>query len=122
MLWIQELVQARNLLLKKVGTDDNPADIGTKYIEDGKKLVHLLGLGGLRMKRGLELTALRVATVVLQVCSSAVHVEGTVTGSTAAVIVRVSLEMVVTVVAGCLGLWLVARSQCGPRAYSQGEQ
>ena len=63
-LRIQELVQARKLLIKKVGTDDNPADVGTKYVEDGKKLVHLLSLRRMRMKRGLELTALSVSTVV----------------------------------------------------------
>ena len=33
------------------------------------------------------------------------------TGSTAAVIVRVSLEMVITAATGCLGVWLLARWQ-----------
>ena len=46
-------MRARNLVIKKAGTDDNFADVGTKYIEDGKN-VHLLSLSGLRMKRGLE--------------------------------------------------------------------
>ena len=84
-------------MIKKVGTDDNPADVGSKYIDVGKKLVHLLNLSGLRMKRSLELTVLIVATVALQGCASIVHVEGTVAGSTAAVTVRVSLEMVIAV-------------------------
>ena len=92
---------------KKVGTDDNPADVGTKCTEDGKKIVHLLSLNGLRMKMGLEL----VGTVVLQGCQSVAHVGGTVIVSTAAVTVRVSLEMVITVAEGCLGLWLEAWSQ-----------
>ena len=43
-------MQARKLVIKKAGTDDNFADVGTKYIEDGKN-VHLLRLSGLRMKR-----------------------------------------------------------------------
>ena len=59
------------------------------------------------MHRGLELTALSVATVVLHVCASIVHVEVTVAGATAAVTVMVLVESV------CLGLWLVARSQVG---------
>ena len=112
-LWIQELVQARKLVIKKVGTDDNPADVGTKYIDVGKKLVHLFNLSGLRMKRSLELTALIVATVALQGCASIVHVEGAVTGSTAAVTVRVSLEMVIAVCTGSLVWWLVARARVG---------
>ena len=110
-LWIQELVQARKLVIKKVGTDDNPADVGTKYIDVGKKLVHLLYSSGLRMQRSLELTALIVATVALQCCASIVHVEGTVAGSTAAV--RGSLEMVIAVCTGALVWWLVARSRVG---------
>ena len=85
-------MQARKLVVKKVGTDDNFAYVGTKYNEDGKKLVHLLSLSGLRMKMGLGLTALNVATVALQGCASIVHVEGTVTASTAAV-----TEMVIAV-------------------------
>ena len=97
-LWIQELVRARKLVIKKVGTDDNFADVGTKYIEDGKN-VYLLSLSGLRMKRAWS------------GCGSIVHVEGAVTGSTAAVIVRVSLEMVITAATGCLGVWLLARWQ-----------
>ena len=39
-LWIQELVQVRKLVIKKGGTDDNLAEVGTKYIADGKKLTH----------------------------------------------------------------------------------
>ena len=74
-------------------------------------IVHLMSSSGLRMKRGLELTALGAATVVLQGCTSIVHAEVAVTGSTAAV--RVSLEMIITVVWVCLGLWLVARSGVG---------
>ena len=54
---IQELVQARKLVIKKVG-GDNLADVGTKYNEDGKKLVHLSSLSVLRMKKGLEMKAL----------------------------------------------------------------
>ena len=84
------------------------------YIEDGKKLVHLLSLGGVRMKRSLELTALSVATVVLQGFANIVHVESTVTGPTAAVALRVSVEMVITVATRCSGLWLVAR-RCTPK-------
>ena len=53
-LWIQELVRAQKLVIKKVGPDDIFADVGTKYIEDGKK-VHLLSLSGVRMKRSVEL-------------------------------------------------------------------
>ena len=57
-LWIQELVQARKLLTKRVGTDDILADVGTKYIDDGKKLVHLCfedeeGLGAEGLERGV---------------------------------------------------------------------
>ena len=42
---------------------------------------------------------------------SIVHVEGMVTGSTAAVTVRISLDMVSTVATACLGLLLLARSR-----------
>ena len=56
------------------------------------------------MKRNLELTALNMATLVLQGCASIVHVEDTVS---------VSVEMVITAATGCLGLWLVARSPVG---------
>ena len=107
----------RKLVIKKVGTNDNLAHVGRKYIVDSKKLVHLMSLGGLRMKRGWELTALSVATVVLQGCASIVLVEGTVTGSTAAAIVSVSLEVGIAVATVSLRLWLVARSRVG-----QGEQ
>ena len=79
-LWVQELV-ARSLAIKKVGTDERAADVGTKCIEDGKKLTHLLGLGCVRVKRGLELAAVSVVKVALQGCASIVHVQGTVTGS-----------------------------------------
>ena len=78
--WSPRGLQASKRVIKKVGTDGNPADVGTKYIEDGMKLVQLLSLSGLRVKRGLELTALSVATVVLQGCASIVHAEGTVIG------------------------------------------
>ena len=54
-----------------------------------------------------------VVTVVLQGCASIVHVEGQVTGSTAAVTMSVSLEMVIIVATGCLGLWLVAGARVG---------
>ena len=50
---VQVLVQARKLVVTKVGTDGDPTDVGTKFIEDGKKLLHLLGLGGVRMKKSL---------------------------------------------------------------------
>ena len=115
-LSIHELLQARKFVIKKVGTDDNPADFGTKCTEDGKKFVHLLGLSGLRMKRGLELTTFSVATVVWQGCASIVNVEGTVTGSI------VSLEMVIAVATGVS--WLVDGGLVvgGPIVYSQGEQ
>ena len=43
-------------------------------------------------------------------------------GSTAAVIVRVSLEMVITVATGCLGVWLVARWQVSHKSVLPGEQ
>ena len=61
-------------------------------------------------------------SAVLQTCASIVHVEGAVTGSTAAVTERVSLEMIITVGTG--GSWLVAGGLVagGPRAYPQGEQ
>ena len=72
------------------------------------RLTHLLGMGGVRMKTGFGLS---VATVALQGCAGIVHVEGTVTGSTVAVVVEVSAEMVITVAMGCIGLWLVARSR-----------
>ena len=55
--------------------------------------MYLWSLSGVRMKICLELTALNVATVVLQGCASIVHVEGAVTGSSAAVTVRVSVEV-----------------------------
>ena len=99
--------RAPNLVIKKVGTDDNLADVGTEHIDDGQKLVHLLNSCGMRMKRTLEQTASSVATVVLHGFAVIVHVEVKVTGSTVAVTVRVSLEMI-TAATGRLGLWLVA--------------
>ena len=78
-LCIQELVPARKLVIEKVGTGDNPADVGTKQVDDSKKLVPL-DLGGLRLKRSLVQTALSVRTVVLQGCASVAHVEDPVTG------------------------------------------
>ena len=69
---------ARSLAIKKVGTDDCGRG---KYIEDGKKLTHLLGLGGARVKRGLELAAVSSGTVALQGCASIVNAQRTVTGS-----------------------------------------
>ena len=93
-------------MIDKVGTDDNPAEAKTKYIADGKKLTHMSRLGGVEMNRGLELVTLSVAAVALQGCASIVQVEGTVTGSTAAVIVRVSAAMVITVSLAC-SWWLV---------------
>ena len=101
------------VLVNKVGTGDTPADVGTKYIEDGKKLTHLLGVNGVRMNRSVELVTLSAALVVLQGCASVVHVEGTVIGSRAAVPVRVSADIVITVATECLSLWLVARSRVG---------
>ena len=69
------------------------------------------------MTRGLELVKLSVAMVALQGCASIVHVEGTVTVWTAAVIV------------GVLGRsygvsWLAAGGYVAgePSAYSHGDQ
>ena len=44
----------------------------------------------------------------------------TVTGVNSPVIVRVSLEMVITVATGCLGFVAGGLVAAGPRAYSQG--
>ena len=99
--WVQERVQARKLVSQKVGTDDSVV-VGTTYSDDGMKFTHLLGLGGVTMKRGVELVTLSVATVALQGCASIVHVGGTVTGSTAAVTVSLSAEIVITVPTGVL--------------------
>ena len=63
-LLVQEVVQARKVVIRMVGTDDNLAEVGTKYIEDVKKLTRLLGLGGVRMKRSLKLGTSSVAPVV----------------------------------------------------------
>ena len=115
---IQELVQARKLVIKKVG-DDNLADVGTKYNEDGKKLVHLSSLSVLRMQKGLEMKALS-GKVVLQGCASIVHVGKHSDRVNSPVIVRVSLEMVITVATGCLGFVAGGLVAAGPRAYSQG--
>ena len=87
---MQELVLARKLVIKIIGTNDNPTDVETKYIENGKKLTHLLG--AVRMKMGVGLSSWSVATVVLQGCATIVHVEGTMTGLIAAVPGSLSLD------------------------------
>ena len=40
-LWIQQRIRERELKVAKVGTDDNPADLGTKHL-DVNKMNHLL--------------------------------------------------------------------------------
>ena len=89
-------MQAGRLAVMHVGTDDDPSDVVTKYIGDG------LGLDAVRMKRSLDFASLSAASVVLQGCAGIVRVEGTATGSTAAV--RVSAEMGITLATGCLVL------------------
>ena len=105
-LWVSGACASSKACDQEGSTDDKRAEVGTKYIADGKKLTHLLGLCGVRMTRGLELVTLSVAMVALQGCASIAHVEGTVTVWTAAVNVGVSV-----VATGCLGLWPVATSR-----------
>ena len=73
-------------------------------------------------EEGLWADGLECGDGGLQGCASIVHVEGTVTGSAAAVTARVSFEVVIAVATGCLGMWLVAGSWGGPRACSQGDK
>ena len=103
-LWVQELVQARKLVIKKISTDDNPGDVGATCIRGWQEAHAPVGVGRREEEGELRASVLSVAAVVLQGCASLVHVEGTVTGLTGTVCVRVSAEMVLTAATGCLGL------------------
>ena len=44
--WVRELVESRKLVIKKIGSDDNPACVEWNPIKDGQKIVRLLDLSG----------------------------------------------------------------------------
>ncbi len=50
-LWVQEALRERRFLLKTVKTDDNPSDVGTKYLSEARLALLLDILGMLRSKQ-----------------------------------------------------------------------
>ena len=76
-MWIQERVRTKDLEVIKLNTDDNKADIGTKYLEGGR-IEHLLRLMGLTTRsrtislcRGVEVVGDSTTAVVRMVTSIA---------------------------------------------------
>ena len=61
-LWIQEKVSNKELSVTKVRTEDNPADILTKYLKSETLLKHTEALGG-RLETRRADGALRIAAV-----------------------------------------------------------
>jgi hypothetical protein len=59
-LWIQQRIREGLISIFKVPTDDNPADIGTKHLDNGK-IQHLLGLLNLKFQGGQSRLALKAA-------------------------------------------------------------
>ena len=57
-LWVQQRLTQRAFSLRKVGTDENPADAGTKYL-DGPRLQYLCERCGLRFSDKRHERALR---------------------------------------------------------------
>ena len=57
-LWVQRHVQEGRIVLKKVGGDDNVADLGTKHL-DGRRMWALLGAMGVKAATGRSALALR---------------------------------------------------------------
>jgi hypothetical protein len=51
-LWVQERVRAAELHVTRVPTEENTADIGTKYL-DAARINKLLRIAGLRLSKGL---------------------------------------------------------------------
>ena len=89
---MQELTRARTLAVD--------TDVGTKNVEDDKKLLHLLIMVGVLLTWWLEFTALSVAVVHLRVCAGKMHVERGLIGSTDMVAVRSLIEMVIATATG----------------------
>jgi hypothetical protein len=50
-LWLQEKVRRGELEVVSVGTEDNPADLGTKYLSEDR-ILKLLALSGMRPAKG----------------------------------------------------------------------
>ena len=46
--YAQALIQDKTILVAKIGTEENPADLGTKYY-DGKRIIELLARIGVRL-------------------------------------------------------------------------
>ena len=59
-LWIQQRIRDKEVRISKVGTNDNPADLGTKFLELGK-IRHLLSLLSLRWCSGVHTLGLKAA-------------------------------------------------------------
>eukprot|EP00974_Lingulodinium_polyedra_P012462 1203738-Lingulodinium_polyedra.AAC.1 len=51
-LWVQERIRKRELAVGRVSTEDNPADLLTKFVEEEKVKKHLAAMG-VRHARGL---------------------------------------------------------------------
>ena len=59
-LWIQQRIREKEMRVSKVGTNDNPADIGTKFLEF-PKIQHLLRLLSLKWAEGSHSMKLKAA-------------------------------------------------------------
>ena len=65
-LWIQQRIRDKEIRVTKVGTNDNPADLGTKFLELGK-IRHLMSLLSLRWEVGSHSLGLKAAISSLRV-------------------------------------------------------
>ena len=50
-LWLQERVREKQLAVERVNTEQNPSDVGTKYLEMSR-IIRLLGGVSVRLTRG----------------------------------------------------------------------
>ena len=50
-LWLQERVRLGDLVVRKIGTKTNPADLMTKYLS-GQRIAELLGFMGYSVREG----------------------------------------------------------------------
>ena len=62
LMWIQHAVRKGRIFILKGSTEDNVADVGTKYIEDAVQFKKLLAMCNMRFLKGL------VGAVVLSEC------------------------------------------------------
>jgi len=61
-LWMQEKIRAKQLKVSKISTDENTADVGTKYLS-GERIRYLIGLAGMRaVDKGLASSSVGAIT------------------------------------------------------------